>query len=179
MSIQTRLMELLGQDMFRYFLCADTSFPLEELIAQKKIIVVSLKERSGTTAHSPENAIGRFIFSTALSIAIKHHQTPNFPRLETFVDESQLYAVDTVKTVLTEARKYGYSWNCITQSIRNFDKTPEVKKALQTNTFLKYAGFMPNSASYDNASLVGVTPDEISVLRPGEFYLRAGESPYH
>lgn len=177
MSIQTRLMELLGQDLFRFFLCADTSFPLEDLIARKKIIVVSLKERSGSTAHSPENAIGKFIFSTALSIAIKHHHTPGFPRLEAFVDESQLYAVETVKTVLTEARKYGYSWNCITQSIKNFDKTPEIKKAIQTNTFMKYAGFMPNSSASDNASLVGVTSEEISALRPGEFFLRAGDLP--
>jgi len=178
-SIQTRLQQLLGDDTFRSFLCGQTSFRFEALLAQAKIIIVSLKETSGDPTFSPVNAIGRFLFARLLGIVLKKDHpaidAPELPPIHCFVDESHNYCVPSIWTILTEARKYGLHLTLASQSLANFEDR-RIRDGVKKNTFLKIAGFQPNGVT-DNSTLVGASPDEITSLRAGTFYLAPGDLP--
>lgn len=178
-SIQTRLQQLLGDDTFRHFLCGETSFDLEGLLAQSKIIIFSLKETSGDPTFSPINAIGRFLFAKLLGIALKKDHpsisSPVLPPIHCFTDESHNYCIPSIWTILAEARKYGLHLTLATQSLSNFDDR-RIKDGVKKNTFLKVVGFQPNGVT-DNSTLVGVSPGDISGLRAGQFYVAPGDLP--
>ncbi|MEO0414779.1 MAG: type IV secretory system conjugative DNA transfer family protein, partial [Verrucomicrobiota bacterium] len=178
-SIQTRLQQLLGEDVFRAFTCSASSFDLEDLIRQSKVIIFSLKETSGSNRFSPMNAIGRFIFAQLLSIVMKKDH-PRFrgnplPPIHAFVDEAHNYTIPAVKTVLAEARKYQLYLTLATQTIKNFTDQ-DIRGGVLKNCFVKFAGFQPNGVT-DNASLVGVSPNDVTSLRKGEFYVSPGDLP--
>ena len=171
-SIQTRLQTILGQDVLQRFLCNDTSFDLAELISQKKIIIFGLVEESGSNRYSPMNDIGKLIFAQLLSIVLKD-QGKTLPRINCYIDEAHNYTLPTVESILKEARKYGLHLTLLSQSINNF-KDPHIKGAIKANTFIKCAGFQDSSYSEDNARLVGVSPNEITKLKPGQFIVSPG-----
>ena len=178
-GIVHRLAKLVGKSSFVRVTCGESTFDLEKLIDERKIIVFNLSSK----ALGPEGsmAFGRLLMAKLFSIAtmrdIQNDPKGRHAPIHLFVDECQKYCTETIEQVLIEARKFGLFATLANQSSENIkDKT--VRDAILTNTNIKMVG-REGVATYrkKSAENIETTPDQIADLAVGKFIVRSGRMP--
>jgi hypothetical protein len=85
-----------------------SSFNLDEVMSQKKILLIDLAK--GKIGEENSNFIGLLFVPRILAAAMKRHklieQGQQFPSFYLYVDEFQNFATPDFETILSEARKY-------------------------------------------------------------------------
>lgn len=103
-GIYTRLQSLLHDPIFQRLIAQQSSFDLEELINQKKIIIFRLP--LWEWGSESMQAYGRFIFGMLRIIALtrssKKYRVPTY----IYIDEFQNFVSDDLENALTQFRKF-------------------------------------------------------------------------
>ncbi|HQG58337.1 MAG TPA: type IV secretion system DNA-binding domain-containing protein [bacterium] len=107
-----------------------SSFNFDEIMAQKKILLVDLAK--GKLGEENSNFLGLLLVPRILTAALRRHQLKEgFPNFFLHVDEFQNFATPDFTTILSEARKYKLNLTITHQFI---DQLPEdIKNAIFGN----------------------------------------------
>ncbi len=110
-----------------------SAFNFEEVMAQKKILLINLAK--GKIGEENSNFIGLILVPRILSAALRRHslltQGISFPDFYLYVDEFQNFATPDFATILSEARKYKLNLVVAHQFIAQLDQ--EIKDAIFGN----------------------------------------------
>lgn len=174
LSIKTKIRNLLNDDYFYNFLVGQNTFDLEEAIEDKKFIIFDL---SGLTEKS-KIAIGRFIIATITDLALARANKPVSKRtpIHLFIDECHNFVSDSMKTILTEARKFKLH-GTFAQQFAGQGMNTELKKTIISNSFIKIVG---NNGVTDLKLMkdeTGIPVDDFQSLDRGFYYIKAGSRP--
>jgi Helicase HerA, central domain/TraM recognition site of TraD and TraG len=175
-SIKTRIQSLLNSYIFSRLIDGKSSFDLESLIEQRKVIVFNLaKGKMGVEASA---AYGRLILSTLQAIAYRRVNKDPAKRVTTYIaiDEFQNYITPSIESILTEARKYGLHLIFASQvSGQNMDAS--LKKIALSCTNIKIVGANSRTAHEEIAGEVGIHANDLQTLGTGDFIAKIGNSP--
>jgi hypothetical protein len=175
-SIKTRIQSLLNSYIFSRLIEGKSSFDLESLIEQRKVIVFNLaKGKMGTDASA---AYGRLVLSALQAIAYRRVNRDPAKRVTTYIaiDEFQNYITPSIESILTEARKYGLHLIFASQvSGQNMDSS--LKKIALSCTNIKIVGANSRTAHEEIAGEMGVHPNDLQTLGTGDFIAKIGNSP--
>jgi type IV secretory pathway TraG/TraD family ATPase VirD4 len=96
---------------------AKSSFDLQEIMDNKKILLVNLSK--GQVGEVNSNLLGMILVAKIFTAALARQQSEEANRQDfyLYVDEFQNFATDTFKSILSEARKYGLNLNITNQYI--------------------------------------------------------------
>ena len=178
-GIVYRLAKLVGKSNFVKATCGPSTFDLEKLIDERKIIVFNLSSKS--LGEEGSMAFGRLLMAKLFSIAkmrdIQKDPNGRYAPIHLFVDECQKYCTETVEEVLIEARKFGLHATLANQSSENI-RDSKVRDAILTNTNVKMVG-REGVATYrkKSAENIEASPDQIADLAVGKFIVRSGRMP--
>ncbi|MES9898574.1 MAG: DUF87 domain-containing protein [Sedimenticola sp.] len=174
LSIKTKVRNLLNDDYFFNFLVGKSTFDLEEAIERKAFVVFDL---SGLTDKA-KDAIGRFIMATMTSLAISRANLPYSRRVPVHlvVDECQNFVSDSMKTILTEARKFRL-YGTFAQQFCGQGMNTEMKRTIIGNSNIKITGKNGLDSLKIMSAETGAPIEELQKLDPGEFHIQAGSSP--
>ena len=107
-----------------------SSFSFDEIMAQKKILLVDLAK--GKLGEENSNFIGLLLVPRILTAALRRHQLKgDFPNFFLHVDEFQNFATPDFATILSEARKYKLNLTVAHQFIDQL--TDDIKTAIFGN----------------------------------------------
>jgi len=175
-SIKTRIQSLLNSYIFSRLIEGKSSFDLESLIEQRKVIVFNLaKGKMGTDASA---AYGRLILSTLQAIAYRRVNKDPEKRVTTYIaiDEFQNYITPSIESILTEARKYGLHLMFASQvSGQNMDMN--MRRIALSCTNIKIVGANSRTAHEEIAGEIGIHANDLQTLGVGEFICKIGNSP--
>jgi hypothetical protein len=109
-----RLRALYGNNFLYPMLCNPDSLDVAEMIAKKKIVLVSLHTDRDKVPEDERRLIGAILVSTFQMAGMKSFRegAPNF---YLYIDEVQNFVTTSIGTALTEARKYGLSLHMANQ----------------------------------------------------------------
>jgi hypothetical protein len=109
-----RLRGLYGNEFLYPMLCNPDTIDISEMIAQKKIVLVSLHTDRDKVPEDERRLIGAILVSTFQMAAMKSYKegAQNF---YLYIDEVQNFVTTSIDTALTEARKYGLSLHMANQ----------------------------------------------------------------
>ena len=105
------------------FTCGESTFDLEALIDQKKVIIFNLnKSNIGEKALV---ILGQFVTSITMSYAYRRNTDNTNPKtpVHIFADEAQYFLSNEISTTLQEARKFRVYLTMATQSIKQLDQS--------------------------------------------------------
>jgi hypothetical protein len=109
-----------------------SAFNLEEIMAQKKILLVDLAK--GKIGEENSTFLGLILVPKILNAALSRHKLigkVDFPNFYLYVDEFQNFATPDFATILSEARKYKLSLTVAHQFVAQLDD--EIKEAIFGN----------------------------------------------
>jgi hypothetical protein len=109
-----RLRGLYGNDFLYPMLCNPNTIDIAEMIAQKKIVLVSLHTDRDKVPDDERRLIGAILVSAFQMAGMKSFRegAPNF---YLYIDEVQNFVTTSISVALTEARKYGLSLHMANQ----------------------------------------------------------------
>jgi hypothetical protein len=109
-----RLRALYGNDFLYPMLCNPDTVDIAAMIAQKKIVLVSLHTDRDKVPDDERRLIGAILVSTFQMAGMKSFRegAQNF---YLYIDEVQNFVTTSIGTALTEARKYGLSLHMANQ----------------------------------------------------------------
>ncbi len=172
LSIKTKIRNLLNDDYFYHFLVGKSTFDLRAEIERKAVIVFDLSDLT----EKSKDAIGRFLMATITNIATqraKVHPSKRIP-IHLFVDECQNFVSKSMKTTLTEARKFGLH-GTFAQQFTGQGMDNEMKKAIIGNSAIKMTGNNGVNDLKVMSAEIGISVEELQTLRQGEFFIQSGK----
>lgn len=174
LSIKTKIRNLLNDDYFYHFLVGKSTVDLKAEIERKAVIIFDLSDLT----EKSKDAIGRFLMATITTIAkarAKIHPSQRTP-IHLFVDECQNFVSRSMKTTLTETRKFGLH-GTFAQQFTGQGMDTEMKKAIIGNSAIKMTGNNGVSDLKVMSAEMGVSVEDLQTLRQGEFFIKSGASP--
>lgn|GEM_PF-1486039 len=174
LSIKTKIRNLLNDDFFFNFLVGKSTFDLEAEINRRAFLVFDLSDLT----EKSRNSIGRFITAYLTSIALSRASIPEHKRIpiHLFIDECQNFVSDSMKTILTESRKFKL-FGTFAQQFCGQGMNTELKRAIIGNSFIKISGHNEQSSLKTIAAETGAPIEELEELKPGEFHIKSGRVP--
>jgi len=172
LSIYTKLQTLLNSYTFYKFTNGKSTIDLQAEINKGKVIIFNLSK--GVIGTEVSNAIGRFIIAITKSIALSRADGKQKRKnIFLFIDECHNYISPSIKTILQEARKYGLHLVLSNQIISDF--SPNMKKAILSNTAIKIAGKNNKDTRTAIASEIGIKATDISELPKYHFFIKSDD----
>lgn len=174
-AIGRRLDELLSIGVFRKLTCGKSTINIVEAVQQKKVILFDLGK--GSVGSKESSAFGRLIIAMLSGMAYRRGNEPEKQRVPctVVVDEAHNFVSESVGDILAEARKYRL-FMTLAQQMAGQKMPIELKDAVLQYTNMQAVGGTTPSGAKRNAELVGVTPEDITRLKQGEFYVRPERS---
>jgi type IV secretory pathway TraG/TraD family ATPase VirD4 len=166
---RNRFQSLINIPTIKQFTCGSSTFDLESLIDQKKIIVFNLSI-SGAAKNSTR-VIGQFITALVQSYAMRREQSRNNPKtpIHFFADECQYFVSRTTDDILGESRKYGLFLTLATQ--RTEQVGGRTLDAILGNAGLFLVGKNRGKTVSKMSKELDIEPNDIRSLPTGSFYL--------
>jgi len=174
LSIKTKIRNLLNDDYFFNFLVGDTTLNLQTEIDRKAVIVFDLSDLT----ENSKNAIGRFVMASVTTLAKAQADKPYTKRtpIHLFVDECQNFISDSMKSILTETRKFRLH-GTFAQQFTGQGMNTEMKEAVIGNSAIKITGNNGLKSLKTMASEMDITTDELQALTVGQFFIKSGAKP--
>ncbi|MBL1430675.1 MAG: type IV secretion system DNA-binding domain-containing protein [Robiginitomaculum sp.] len=168
-ALRNRFQSLINIPTIKQFTCGSSTFDLESLIDQKKIIVFNLSI-SGAAKNSTR-VIGQFITALVQSYAMRREQNQNNPKtpIHFFADECQYFVSRTTDDILGESRKYGLFLTLATQ--RTEQVGGRTLDAILGNAGLFLVGKNRGKTVSKMSKELDIEPNDIRSLPTGSFYL--------
>jgi hypothetical protein len=174
-SLLTKLQSLLQQQLFTSITCSKSSFFLEKAIQNGNTIILSLPQ--GVLGAEVASAIGRLFVARILAFALNRHQKDGYKvPIYLFLDESHLLVSETIKTILTEARKFGVHLLLASQSVGQ-GMNSELTNAVMGNTAIKMLGRSGAHSMRQLSEEMRVPVSFFDGLAVGEFVMQSGHRP--
>jgi GTPase SAR1 family protein len=175
-SIKTKLQSLFNTTIFLKFMTGENTLNLSQLMTEKKVIIFNLS--AGKLSEQTSDVMGKFILAKIKEVAFNRAFIPEEKRVpcHLFVDESQRFITETIRSILTETRKYRLYLTFASQAYLQ-DMNPGLKDIVSTNTRLKFAGKVGHTSQ---AALMKETDAEKNIfkrLTVGEFVFSCTNSP--
>lgn len=175
-SIRTRLQSLLNSQIFLHFMVGQSTFDLDALLRQRKVVVFNLSR--GVIGYETSEALGRFIVAWLQSWAQQQAKIPEARRVPVhlFVDECQLYVSESIERILTEARKYRL-YVTLSQQMLGQNMSQQLREAVLSNTAVKMTGRNATKSLAALAKETGAELDDLQALNVGQFHVKVGNRP--
>jgi GTPase SAR1 family protein len=175
-AIKTKIQSLLNSHAFLNMLSGKPTFNLSRLINQRKIIIFNLSV--GRLGGFTSDIVGRFLLAQIKSLAFQRAELAENKRVKThlFIDECQRYLTPSIKTILTEARKYKLHLTLANQYYGQ-DMTTALKDAITANTAIKITGKNSHKSLSAFQKETGADLEEMEKLEVGEFHIKEGNKP--
>lgn len=172
-AVGRRLDELLSVGTFTRFTCGESTLDLEAAINQRKVILLDLGK--GIIGREESKAIGKLIIAMILGMAFRRENQKEKVPCSVVVDECHNYLTESMEDILMETRKYKVTLTLAQQTVGQ-RMSVALKDAVLVATNLQVVGRTQSSGASRTADLAGVSPDELSKLRDGEFYIRPDQA---
>ena len=180
-SIRVRLQSIFGSPVLSRFLLGEkSSFSIEELIDQRKLIIFNLSR--GALGYNTSEVLGRLLLAYIQNIAMKRGELTNEELKATipvhcFIDEFQHFVTESVEDVLTESRKYKFYLTLAHQFLNQIENT-KIKNAITGNTGIKITGHQTELTTLNTIQkLTEVNPKEIKDLAIGCYHTKVDKVP--
>ena len=161
-ALLKKVQELLNSQTFVNITTGTSTIKLSKLINENYIIIFNLSKQN--LGEDISSIIGRLIIAQIQAIAMR--RKGNFrPTTHVFIDEFQNYVSDSIKTILTEARKYGLHFT-LAQQNRGQEMNKKIEDIVLGNTKIKIQGLID-----DNVKGV-INESEKIKLNTGEFLIK-------
>ena len=172
-SILSKLRNILNKGVLDKVLCGRTTINLEQLMAERKFIVVNLAK--GRLTPSESTAFGTLLVSLIQAIAMKRQRLAETERPMThlIIDECHNFVTSSLKTIIRETRKFGLAVTLAQQEV-GAEMHPDLEKTVTRTTNVKVAGRSEIMETKRSGSLVGVPAESITGLPAGQFYWKNG-----
>ncbi len=159
-----------------------SSFDLEELIKQKKVIIFRIQK--GRIGEKSAQAIGKFIISRMKAFAFRQGENAKIDRVTThfFIDEFHNYISPALDTILKEMRQYGLHLT-LAQQILGADMDTELRRNILGNTAVKITGENEQFTLKSIAAETGCDLDDLMTLERRNtskrrfFHIKSGSLP--
>lgn len=161
-ALLKKVQELLNSQTFVNITTGESTVKLSKLINENYIIIFNLSKQN--LGEDISSIIGRLIIAQVQAIAMRRKGDKR-PTTHVFIDEFQNYVSDSIKTVLTEARKYGLHFT-LAQQNRGQEMNKKIEDIVLGNTKIKIQGLID-----DNVKGVINDSDKIK-LKTGEFLIK-------
>lgn len=172
LGIKTKIRNLLNDDYFFNFLVGESTFDLKKEIDRKAVIIFDLSDLTKAS----KDAIGRFVMATITNLANARGGIPYAQRtpIHLFVDECQNFISDSMKSILTETRKFRLH-GTFAQQFTGQGMDSEMKKAVIGNSAIKITGNNGVSDLKIMSAENGISVEDMQQLKVGEFYIQSGK----
>ena len=172
LGIKTKIRNLLNDDYFFNFLVGQSTFDLKQEIDRKAVIIFDLSDLTKAS----KDAIGRFVMASITTLANARAGIPYSRRtpIHLFVDECQNFISDSMKSILTETRKFRLH-GTFAQQFTGQGMDSEMKKAVISNSAVKITGNNGVSDLKIMSAENGVSIEDMQALKVGEFYIQSGK----
>jgi len=173
LSIKTKLRSLLNDDHFYHYLVGNSTFDLEELINKRCFIVFNLSNLGEGGI-----SIGRFIMAQLMIVALNRASIADSQRIpiHLYVDECQNYISDSLKSIVTEARKFKL-YGTFAQQFYGQGMNTEMKRAIVGNSGIKITGTNELDTLKKMSSETGADIEELQNMPVGTFHIKQGRAP--
>ena len=148
-----------------------SSFSFDEIMAEKKILLVDLAK--GKLGEENSNFLGLLLVPRILTAALRRHQIQgDFPNFFLYVDEFQNFATSDFATILSEARKYKLNLTVAHQFIDQL--SDEIKTAIFGNvgTTCAFRVGLDDAEYLETQFEPTFTKQDLSNLPVGNAYMR-------
>lgn len=170
-GIYNRLQSLRNYSLFRQMLRPEATLDLEKELEKGKIVLFNLSK--GKMGDDVSSAFGRFVVAQIKNIGFRRQNQPHNMRKSTFVyiDECQNYIGDSIKSGLTELRKYNIHLILANQIVGQ-DMSSQLAKITLTNTAIKFCGTggVQNAAAMSKE--LGVKESDVIGIKQHHFYCK-------
>lgn len=172
-AVATKIAAILSQDSAEDMFLGQSTFDLEKLLNQRKVVVFNLAK--GLIGEAASEALGRFILGRMYGIALRRQREERADRtpVHVFVDECHNFVGERVSGILAEARKYGIHLT-LSNQFRTQIKRLSVREEMVKNTNVKLVGFSSEDSYL--AKEMGQPASLFQSLEIGEFVYKAGNS---
>jgi hypothetical protein len=171
-GIRLRLLEVLGNNpLFASLIEGRSSFNLEEALNRRAVVIFRFGR--GDTEEGTTSIVGKFIIARLKAFAFKQGRLPLEERVpvHVFIDECQNFLSKSIGVILKEARKYGVHLT-LAQQILGDDMSPELLKAVLSNTAVKITGRNATHTLKKIAEETGADMTELQALNVGYFHIK-------
>jgi DNA helicase HerA-like ATPase len=158
-ALLKKIQELLNSQIFVNLTSGQTTVKLSQLINENYIVIFNLSKQN--LGEDISNLIGRLIIAQIQSIGMQRRGDFR-PKTFVYIDEFQNYVSDSIRTILTESRKYGLHFT-LAQQNRGQEMNKELEDIVLNNTKIKIQGLID-----DNVKGVIRGSDDVK-LKTGEF----------
>jgi Helicase HerA, central domain len=138
-ALTTRFVRFFGsQPDFARMVTGKSTFNLESLVHQKKVVVIRLPKDEGAGS---ARAIGKFIIARMASIALRQRKREKAEQttIHLFIDEFHNFISPTLDYILKELRQFNLHLT-IAQQILGADMDTDMKRNILGNTGVKITG---------------------------------------
>lgn len=180
-SILNRINTILGKHFFEKLLIGKSTISLQQEIENGKIIIFRF---SPNMADEASDYAGRLIIASILGIAKARSALDKRLRVPTylFIDEFQNYISDSLRVILSQARKWNLRLILANQHIEQIENK-DIRNEILTNTGVKILGQFHTQTSSSIISNMDIQKiykreeNDITGLGQYEFYIKVGISP--
>ena len=176
-ALYTRIQSLLNSPVLYRLLVGPSTVNLEEAVNAGKIIVFALPKGGIGAETSP--TFGSFVLAMLQGLAIRRESVPESQRVpvHVFVDECQNFLSPSVRTILTESRKYGLHLTLAQQTFAQ-DMDRDLAAAVVGNTAVKFCGMNDVKTLKPMDERMGVGMEALQKLAVGQFFVKvSGNTP--
>lgn len=176
-AIYTRLLDLLNTSAFYNLVTGKSTFDLEQLLNEGKIVLFNLSK--GILGPLASSAFGRFLIASIQAIAQRRAIKEKSKRVPTFlfIDEFQNYVTPSISTILTETRKFGLSLIASNQTLT--DIPTNIRANILNNTEVKIIGRNGVDTLQPLARNINLKLDKLLEMPKYHFYVKTGDrSPF-
>lgn len=172
-AVKRRLRKLLSDPMFSNLMNGKNTVDLEkEMNTKGKVIIIKVPKDEMSYSYI---YYARFIIGLIQNIAIKRASLSEVSRVHThlYIDEFQNFITPTIKTVLTESRKFKLFLTFAHQAVSQIEDT-NLRDIILSNTNVKIVGQNSNKTLDAINKTLNTKLEDVEKLNAGEFYISAG-----
>lgn len=172
-AVKRRLRKLLSDSMFSNLMNGKNTVDLEkEMNTKGKVIIIKVPKDEMSYSYI---YYARFIIGLIQNIAIKRASLSEASRVHThlYIDEFQNFITPTIKTVLTESRKFKLFLTFAHQAVSQIEDT-NLRDIILSNTNVKIVGQNSNKTLDAINKTLNTKLEDVEKLNAGEFYISAG-----
>lgn len=171
-AVQKKLQRLLNYEVFSGFTIGKSTFSLEDEVENAKTILLPIKPTVGTESHE---AIGRLLVASISGVAKKRSDGyENRGQIFLVIDEFQNFVTDSMKYILSQARKWGVCLILANQNINQITDTV-LRDEILGNTEIKIAGVNHPHVSKTIIEGLGIDKKDWDSLKQFEFFIKIGD----
>ena len=168
-ALNNRFQSLLSIPTIKRFTCGPSTFDLEDLIEQKKIIVFNLPRSK--VSKKAIKVIGQFITAYVQGYTMRRQDIPNNPMtpVHFFVDECQYFISSTTEEILGESRKFELYLTLATQRTKQVGN--DLLDTILGNVACFFVGKSKGQTLSKMSDQLDIDKTEIKNLAVGNFYV--------